>query len=159
ATPSPAKQCLSARSARLARCLSIISQATALSEEISMAVRTWIRKLFAPKTRTIRKDLFRFQPRLEALEDRTLLSNPATTGDLITAIQNANTAGGATTITLASHTTFNFTSADNSTNGTNALPVITASITIVGNGDTIDRTGTNVFRLFDVASGGSLTLE
>jgi uncharacterized repeat protein (TIGR01451 family) len=124
-----------------------------------MTVRTWIRKLFAPKTRTIRKEPVRFRPRLEALEDRTLLSNPATTGDLITAIQNANTAGGATTITLAANTTFNFTSADNSTNGANALPVITGKITIVGNGDTIERTGTKVFRLFDVASGGSLTLE
>src|SRR5262249_50847444 len=127
--------------------------------DFSMAIRTWIRKLFDRKPHIIRKDLFRFRPHLEVLEDRTLLSNPATTGDLITAIQNANTAGGATTITLASNTTFNFTSADNSTNGANALPVITANITIVGNGDTIHRTGTNVFRLFDVASGGSLALE
>jgi hypothetical protein len=65
---------------------------------------------------------------LEALEDRTLLTNPATPAELITAIQNANTAGGATTITLASNTTFKFTAANN---GSNALPVITANITTV----------------------------
>src|SRR5262249_47121656 len=97
---------------------------------------------------------------LKALEDRTLLPNPATTGELITAIQNANNNPGTpTTITLAANTTFDFTSANNSTNGANALPVITANITIVGNGDTIERSGTAAFRLFDVASGGSLTLE
>jgi hypothetical protein len=43
---------------------------------------------------------------LEALEDCTLLSSPATTGELINAIQNANTAGGTTTITLAANTAF-----------------------------------------------------
>jgi hypothetical protein len=97
---------------------------------------------------------------LEALEDRTLLSNPATTGELITAIQNANNNPGTpTTITLAANTTFDFTSANNSTNGANALPVITANITIVGNGDTLERSGPATFRLFDVASNGTLTLE
>src|SRR5262245_35406783 len=35
-----------------------------------MANRTWIRKLFGRKTRTVRKDLVRLRPRLEALEDR-----------------------------------------------------------------------------------------
>ena len=83
---------------------------------------------------------------------------------MIAAINTANTAGGATTITLAANTTFDFTSSNNSTNGANALPVINVqgnktAITIVGNGDTIERTGSNAFRLFDVSSGGSLTLE
>ena len=81
------------------------------------------------------------------------------TGDLITAIQNANAAGVATTITLAANTTFDFASSDNATDGSNALPVITGNITIIGNGDTLERSGTAAFRLFDVASGGSLTLE
>jgi hypothetical protein len=126
-----------------------------------MAARTRICKLFAPKPRTIGKDLFRFWPRLEALADRTLLSNPATSvlnNDIVAA--NSAPADTATTITLTAGSTFDFTSATNATQ--NALPVITANITIVGNGDTIDRstvTGTQVFRLFDVASGGSLKLE
>jgi hypothetical protein len=121
-----------------------------------MAARTWIRKLFAPKPRTIRKDLFRFRHRLEALEDRILLSNPATNvliSDTVAA--NSAPAGTATTITWTAGSTFDFTSAYKATQ--NALPVITANITIVGNGDTIDRstaTGTPAFRLFDVAAAG-----
>jgi hypothetical protein len=97
---------------------------------------------------------------LEPLEDRTLLSAPVTdTTGLISAITSANTAGGSTTITLASGTTFDFTTANNSTDGGNALPVITANITILGSGDTIERIGSSTFRLFDVASGGSLDLQ
>ncbi len=124
-----------------------------------MTTRTWIRNLFARTPRTVRKAAARRRPTLETLEDRTLLSNAATAGDLITAIQNANTAGAATTITLAANATFDFASADNTTDGGNALPVITGNVTIVGNGATIERTGTTPFRLFDVAGGGSLTLQ
>jgi uncharacterized repeat protein (TIGR01451 family) len=85
-------------------------------------------------------------------------ASPLETG-LINQINAANAAGGATTITLPANTTYDFTFANNSTNGANALPVITGNITLLGNGDTLERTGTNVFRLFDVAPGGSLTLE
>src|SRR5579875_2190946 len=103
------------------------------------------------------------RPHLELLEDRTLLSAPvSTTGDLITAIKNANAAGGLTPITLAANTTFDFTTANNSTNGHNALPVITGNIIIVGKGGDLlsrDNKSTTPFRLFDVASGGSLILE
>jgi hypothetical protein len=108
--------------------------------------------------RTIRNDQVRFRLRLETLEDRTLLSGGiTTTTGLISAIKSANTAGGSTTITLASNTTFDFTSPYNSSQ--NALPVITGNITIQGSGDIIERTGTTPFRFFDVASGGSLTLQ
>jgi hypothetical protein len=59
---------------------------------------------------------------------------------------------------------------NNTTNGANGLPVISGgstkiaadNLTIIGNGDTIERStaaATVAFRLFDVASGGSLTLE
>src|SRR5579884_1121992 len=105
----------------------------------------------------------RFRPRLEALEDRTLLSGglpyptPSTVSQLTADLAYANSNAGAYTITLASNTTFNFTSADNTTNGANALPVLTGNITIVGNGDTLD--GSKAVRLLDVASSGSLTLE
>src|SRR5438105_3711088 len=105
-----------------------------------MMTSSWIRNLFArPVSRTIRKAPHRARLALEALEDRTLLSNPGTTGELVAAIQSANSAGGATTITLASNTTFDFTAANNPTDGGNALPVITGHITIVGSSDTIER--------------------
>jgi hypothetical protein len=51
------------------------------------------------------------------------------------------------------------TAVNNSTDGPTGLPVISKkdSLTIVGSGDTIDAS--RVGRLFDVATGGSLTLE
>src|SRR5262249_37475822 len=79
--------------------------------------------------------------------------------DLIGEINDINRPGTAWTLILPTNTIFDYNSPDNSTNGGNALPVITGNITIVGNGDTIERTGTTPFRLFDVAQGGSLTLE
>ena len=124
-----------------------------------MTTRSWIRKLFARTPRTVGKAAARCRPTLQTLEDRTLPSNVATTGDLVAAIQSANTVAGATTITLTANTTFDFTSANNSTDGGNAMPVVTGNVTLVGNGGTIERTGTSAFRLFDVAAGGSLTLE
>jgi hypothetical protein len=96
-----------------------------------MAVRTGIRKILAPKPRTIGKDLFRFWPGLEALADRTLLSNPATSvwnNDIVAA--NSAPAGTATTIPLTAGSNFDFTSPYNASQ--NALPVISANITIVG---------------------------
>jgi hypothetical protein len=109
---------------------------------------------------------------LEALEDRTLPSTyyTATTSELIADINAANRAGGANTITLTAPTTspYVLTAVNNTTNGANGLPVISGgstkvaadNLTIVGNGDTIDRVaGSPAFRLFDAASGSSLTLE
>jgi hypothetical protein len=104
---------------------------------------------------------------LERLEDRTLLSNysAASVSALIADINAANTAGGSNTIQLSAATTapYVLTATNNTTNSANGLPVIAANdnLTIVGNGDTIERStasGTAGFRLFDV-SGGSLTLE
>src|SRR5262249_3505405 len=100
----------------------------------------------------------------EVLESRTLLSGAlpfataANASQLVADIAAANMAGGANTITLAANTTFDLTAVNNTVNGANGLPVIGASkavnLTIVGNGDTIDRStaaGTPAFRLFDVA--------
>jgi hypothetical protein len=110
----------------------------------------------------------RFRPRLEALEDRCLPSSglpypiAANTTQLIADINSANKGNSGSTITLAANTTFDLTQANNTTNGANGLPVIKHGVTIVGNGDTIERStaaGTAYFRLFDVASGGSLTLQ
>jgi hypothetical protein len=106
--------------------------------------------------------------RLEQLEDRTLPSNftAATVSDLIADINAANQAGGTNTITLTAPTTspYVLTAVDNTANGANGLPVIAAkdNLTIVGNGDIIERStasGTPVFRIFEVGSGASLTTE
>ena len=108
------------------------------------------------------------RPALKQLEDRTLLTgyNAANVTDLINDINAANTAGGSNTITLTAQTTspYVLTAVDNSTDGWTGLPVIAANdnLTIVGNGDTIKRSGaagTNPFRLLDVAKGATLTLE
>jgi hypothetical protein len=108
---------------------------------------------------------------LEHLEGRALLTNysAASVSALIADINAANTAGGANTITLTAKTTspYVLTSVNNSTYSgydANGLPVIAGNdnLTIVGKGDTIKRStasGTPYFRLLDVASGGSLTLE
>jgi hypothetical protein len=105
---------------------------------------------------------------VEPLEDRPLPSNfsAASVSDLIADITEANATGGANTITLTASTAspYVLTVSNNNTNGATGLPVIGAkdNLTIVGNGDTIERstaTGTPDFRLLDVASGASLTLE
>ncbi len=87
-------------------------------------------------------------------------------GDLITDISTANAMGGANTIALTAPTTspYVLTVVNNTTVGATGLPVIAANdnLTIVGNGDTIERstaTGTPTFNLFDVAGGSSLTLQ
>jgi hypothetical protein len=114
----------------------------------------------------------RFRPSVRQLEDRTLLSsfNAATVSDLIADINTANAAGGSNTITLTAPTTAPYVliAADNTTDGPTGLPAISGgrkkadNLTIIGNGDTIERStasGTPNFRLFDVASGASLTLQ
>jgi hypothetical protein len=111
-----------------------------------------------------------FRPRVEALEDRTLLASysAANVSELIADINAANKAGGASTITLTAPATspYILTAVNNTANGANGLPVIGSSkgvsLTIIGNGDIIERStaaGTPAFRLFDVAGGNSLTLE
>jgi hypothetical protein len=104
--------------------------------------------------------------RVKQLEDRTVPSSftAGTVADLIADINAANTAGGSNTITLVAGTTFTLTAVDNTTDGATGLPVVAANntLTIVGNSDTIERStasGTPAFRLFDVASGASLSLE
>jgi hypothetical protein len=103
---------------------------------------------------------------LEQLENRTLLSNytAASVSDLIADLKAANRHGGSNTITLAANTPFTLTAVDNTVDGATGLPVIKNgdNLTILGNGDTIERSsasGTPAFRLLDVASGGALTLQ
>jgi hypothetical protein len=134
-----------------------------------MAIHSWIRKLFASRTpRTIRKAPARRHLHVEILEDRLVLNSytATTTADLIADIGLANAAGGVNTITLTAPNSspYALTVVNNTTHGATGLPVIAAgdNLTIVGNGDTIQRSvvaGTPAFRLFDVAAGATLTLK
>lgn len=86
--------------------------------------------------------------------------------DAITAANTDSPTGGCTAGSGADNiilsggtyslTTVNNTAGDGYGNG---LPLITTEMTIEGNGATIQRTGAPEFRLFEVASGGNLTLE
>src|SRR5262245_30147052 len=104
---------------------------------------------------------------LELLEDRTVpaIFSATSVPELIAAIDAANQTAEADAITLAAGTTFTLSTVNNSTNGPTGLPTIAANsgnLTIVGNGDIIERstaTGTPAFRLFDIAAGASLILE
>jgi len=117
----------------------------------------------APKKAPRRRPACR-RPLLEALEDRALPSSysAASVSALIADINAANAAGGANTISLTAPTTspYALTAVNN---GANGLPVIAANdnLTIVGNGDTIEKStaSSRAFRLFDVAAGASLTLQ
>jgi hypothetical protein len=105
-------------------------------------------------------------PGLERLEDRTVPSSftAASVSDLIADINAANATGGSNTIALVAGKTFTMTAVDNTTDGATGLPVIASgdNLTIVGNGDIIERstvTGTPLFRLLDVADAASLSLS
>ncbi len=136
----------------------------------------WFRSLLAswksafsrsrrPQPRPARRGSFR--PRLEVLEDRLVPASysAASVADLIADIAAANAAGGTNTISLTAPTTspyvlttWNAWTGDSG----NGLPLIAANdnLTIVGNGDTIERGATELaFRLLNVAPLGSLTLE
>src|SRR5262245_13220190 len=104
---------------------------------------------------------------VEPLEDRTVPATftASTVADLIADINAANQSTEADTITLAPGSTFTMTAVNNTDHGSTGLPVIAAGgggLTIIGNGDVIERStaaGTPWFRLFDVAAGASLTLQ
>jgi hypothetical protein len=146
---------------------------------VSSWLRHWKRSAPAPhrRTPTSLRSGGSFRPRLEALEDRCLPSGlpypiVATVSQLIADINYADTTGGAFTINLTPHSTFDLKSVNNTTDGPNGLPVIGGTkpvdLTILGNGDTIERVSvttkthhgsTDYFRLFDVAPGASLTVD
>jgi hypothetical protein len=144
-----------------------------------MSFRTWFADLQVARTFDLLKRDWHRSPRrrhtsfsclpAEVLEVRSLLSSytAASVSALVADINAANASGGANTITLAANTKFDLTAVDNTTNGVNGLPVISGAkvadnLTIIGRGATIDRStaaGTPAFRLLDVASGNSLTLQ
>ena len=84
------------------------------------------------------------------------------TPSLISAIATANGTPGGSTLVLSTGCVYTLASANNTTDGGTGLPVITGNITVQGVGATITRStasGVPAFRIFDVASGGSLTLN
>jgi hypothetical protein len=84
---------------------------------------------------------------------------PCSVPSLVAAITAANSASGGGSVTLASGCVYSLTAANNTVDGGNGLPVITGQVTIDGSGATITRSSTAAFRLFDVASGGRLSLS
>jgi hypothetical protein len=89
------------------------------------------------------------------------------TGGLISAIENADAGNGPSSILLAGGgCTYTLTQASATGNGPSGLPLITAKVTICGNGSSgvggssIVRSPTAApFRFFEVTSGGSLSLS
>jgi chitodextrinase len=96
-----------------------------------------------------------------AISSPAFAQTPCTASALISAITLANATNG--TVTLTSGCTYTLTAINNTTdNGGVGLPVIEGDVTIQGAGATIARStasGTPVFRIFDVSSSGSLTLN
>jgi hypothetical protein len=80
---------------------------------------------------------------------------------LINAINTANTNAVPDTINLAINGTYTLNISDNDTDGPNGLPSINSSITINGNGATIERSsagGTPNLRIFHVAATGNVSM-
>lgn len=77
---------------------------------------------------------------------------------LVKAVNKANSGAGSGRITLASRCTYTLTAPDNDDDG---LPQITGNVTVTGRDTTIRRasSATEDFRIFNVASGGKLTLN
>src|SRR5262245_39726371 len=82
---------------------------------------------------------------VEGLEDRAVPADftAATVPELIADINAANALGGQNTITLVPGARFTLTAADNWTDGATGLPVVAVgdNLTIIGNGDIIERGG------------------
>lgn len=82
------------------------------------------------------------------------------TSQLVNAINLANSNGpGTDVICLSSGSIYAFSSAYEMYDGAIALPVITSSITILGDGATITRNSSDEFRFFLIESSGSLRLD
>ena len=96
-----------------------------------------------------------------AAQAKRIVNVPCSTASLVTAITNANTAGG-DTLRLAASCTYALTApvSPPGSRGPNGLPIITGNITILGGpSTTIQRTGTPQFRIFEVATSGILSVQ
>jgi hypothetical protein len=92
-----------------------------------------------------------------------------TTCTLINAIVAANTdtatgsctaGSGDDTLLLTASSTMTLNAVNNNTDGPNGLPVVSSTITIAGQGSTVQRDGSGPsFRLLNVGSAGNLTIQ
>ncbi len=82
------------------------------------------------------------------------------TSGLIAAINTAN-GTGTSTICLAEDGLYGFASGaySDANGGSNALPIITNTVRVLGNGATIRRTGASEYRFFFIQSGAFLSLH
>jgi hypothetical protein len=98
------------------------------------------------------------------------VAGPCTLSKAITAANTDSTAGGACTtgsgadtLVLTAGSIHTLTAVDNNTLlGATGLPLVSSTITIAGNGSTIERSsagGTPQFRLLTVTASGNLTLQ
>lgn len=86
---------------------------------------------------------------------------PCSVSSLVSAISTANTTPANSSITLTGGCVYTLTTPNNTSDGGTGLPVITGHVSVAGSA-TIARSaaaGTAAFRIFDVAPGGSLTLN
>jgi hypothetical protein len=128
----------------------------------------WLDNLWRNRSKQTPAQRQRVRPTLECLElrDHPASFTATTVGELIGAINTANLSAEADTITLAPGATFTLKQAYGlSHHAMTGLPPITAAggpLTIVGNGDIIERSTTRktpAFRLVTVETGANLTLE
>ncbi|MBX3142996.1 MAG: hypothetical protein KF813_04510 [Trueperaceae bacterium] len=88
------------------------------------------------------------------------LRDAITAANTDAAVGGCRAGDGHDTIVLPTEVVISLLAVDNSINGQNGLPSITSTITLLGNGSTIQRGGTEAeFRIFHVGASGNLTLE
>ncbi|MGH8566786.1 MAG: choice-of-anchor Q domain-containing protein [Gammaproteobacteria bacterium] len=87
------------------------------------------------------------------------LIDAITAANIDAPVRGCPAGSGADTITLSAGSAQTLTSVDNTTYGSNGLPLVTSAITIEGNGSTITRASTDPFRILAIGTGGDLTLQ
>ena len=84
---------------------------------------------------------------------------PCDSASLVNALTPISGSGQSGTLSLAAGCTYTMTAVNNTFDGPNAFPDILGSVTIIGNGATITRSGSTPFRFFVVDDGGSLNIS
>jgi len=104
----------------------------------------------------------RFRPECENLEDRTVpaVFNPVDAPSLIAAVASANTTPGGNTINLVAGMTYSLTADQGGGNGLQTIAAAGGTLTVNGNGATINRgVGAANIRFFNIAVGANVILN